>query len=548
MASNTRWKKLKGKTYPNILQQQQQTLATDETLLAYQKRRQQMASDIYRPIYHMSSLSNMGDANGLCHWQNRYHLFYQFGPKDVDRGHWGHCYSEDLVHWKDLPPALYPDTELHCFSGQTLVEEDRVIAMYHGKGSGNSIAIANDPLLLNWKKHPDNPLIPIVEMDETEYPYQVFDPCIWKEEDGYYSLSGTSIGGFIRERRQTAEHLFYSKDLNRWEYLHPLLIDDTFCELGEDGAVPNFLPIGRGKHLLLVFSHKRGSRYYIGIYDQQTHRFKPEYHGRLNFGPFAGGHIGCPSATIDDHGRLIAIFDCHDGRLNPESQWGRCMTLPWHLTLRDDHLLNIKPVKELQALRFNHYRQEQIVLTANKEHVLVGVQGKAIEINLTLDIGTAREVGLFVLRSSNTNTEIDQKEKTKISIYNHGHPKTNDALSIDTSQSSLRTDLTGRPPEVAPFRLSTDHKVQLRIFIDRSLIEVFADNGQCVKEWAYPRKGVDKIFPLFPCQSAVARVYPEKEESNGISLFSIGGEAKVESIDIWQMRSIWPELKHREGQ
>ena len=103
-----------------------------------------MAKDPYRPIYHMSSLSSMGDPNGLCQWQGRYHLFYQFGPEGSGRCHWGHCYTDDLVHWRDLPPALYPDTELHCFSGQTLVEDDRVVAIYHGKESGNSIATTTD--------------------------------------------------------------------------------------------------------------------------------------------------------------------------------------------------------------------------------------------------------------------------------------------------------------------------------------------------------------------------------------------------------------------
>ena len=74
MKTKDSWERLKGKTYPETLEQQQKFLETDETVLAYQERRQHMASDPYRPIYHMSSLSNMGDANGLCHWQNRYTL------------------------------------------------------------------------------------------------------------------------------------------------------------------------------------------------------------------------------------------------------------------------------------------------------------------------------------------------------------------------------------------------------------------------------------------------------------------------------------------
>ena len=203
-----KWEKLRGKTYPDTESEQLTALETDETVRDYRKRREGWASDPYRPIYHMSSLYGMGDANGLCEWQGRYHLFYQFGPPGANRVHWGHCYSEDLVHWHDLPPALYPDTELHCFSGQCLVEDERVIALYHGKMSGNSIATASDPLLLNWKKHPNNPVIPNVETNQYEQPYNVFDPCIWKEEDGYYSISGTSANGWIRERRRSASHLF----------------------------------------------------------------------------------------------------------------------------------------------------------------------------------------------------------------------------------------------------------------------------------------------------------------------------------------------------
>ena len=67
---------------------------------------------------------------------------------------WGHAVSEDLVRWKDLPIALYPDQEHDCFSGQTLVEDDRVIAIYHGTRAGNAVATASDPLLVDWRKHP----------------------------------------------------------------------------------------------------------------------------------------------------------------------------------------------------------------------------------------------------------------------------------------------------------------------------------------------------------------------------------------------------------
>ena len=203
--------------------------------------------------------------------------------------------------------------------------------------------------------------------------------------------------------------------------------------------MPNFLPIGNGKHILLLFSHKRSARYYIGEYDRGTHKFTPEYHGRINHGTFGGGMVSCPSAMIDSHGRFITILNCSDGRQSEEAASGLCMTLPWHLTLKEDNALVIEPVEEVKSLRSTHTRLTNIALSANEERVLDDVAGKAIEIELTVEMETAREVGLYVFRSPSGN------ERTKISIYNHRHGKTNDSLQIDTSYSSLRTDLVGKP-------------------------------------------------------------------------------------------------------
>jgi len=543
------WPQLSGKTYPDTLPEQLNALETDNTMLTYKARREELASDPYRPLYHISALWWIGDPNGLCHWKGAYHVFYQYDPEGkTKRVHWGHLYSRDLVHWHDLPPALYPTTELHCYSGQTLVEDDRVIAIYHGKESGNAIATASDPLLLNWKKNPNNPVIPNLKADKNGWPYTVFDPCIWKEDDGYYSLSGVSVDGSMRERRKTAEHLFYSKDLTHWKYLHPLLIDASLADLGDDGACPNFWPIGRGKHILMVFSHKSGSRYYIGKYDKKSHRFEPEYHARLKHG-ISGGHIGTPSLTVDGKGRLLAFHQFYEGMRSSEAakrKWFGCMTLPWHLSLKEDDSVAIEPVEELKALRFDHRRVENVQVGPNAEHVFDKLGGKAIEIDMLIDMGTAREAGLYVLRSP------DSKERTRISIFSQAHGKQNDSLQLDICESSLRTDLVGQPPERAPFRLSritpdSFRPVRLRIFIDRSTVEVFADNTHTDKSWAFPRKK-NWIFPLFSRQFVGSRVYPTLEDSRGISFFSRGGVAKVISMDVWQMRSIWPELKDKEGE
>ncbi len=510
---------LQGRMYPDTLQEQYTALQQDADLQKFKESRERLACDPYRPLYHFSGPENvMNDPNGLCQWQGRHHVFYQFLPQGQDRFHWGHTVSDDLVRWRDLPPAIYPDKKGHCFSGQTLVEPDRVIAIYHGTGSGNNIATASDPLLLNWKKHPGNPVIPIVPVDENGFPYHVFDPCIWKEDDGYYSLSGVYKDGRRYVDCRNVNHLFRSKDLTEWEHLGPLIEDGFHTDPGEDGAVPNFWPIGNGKHMLLFFSHTRAGQYYVGKYDRSTHRLIPDYHGRMNYGPISVGSLHAPSATIDERGRFLAFFNVKEGK--QPGDWTDIMTLPRCFSLEADNSLGIEPASEIRSLRFDHRRVEQMEIPANGEAVLEGIRGKAMEIEAVIDPGTAREVGLCVFRSPGG------AEHTRISLFQ----KTDkifgkSSLQIDVSAASGRSDVLARTPEIGPLKLEEDESLCLRVFVDRSIAEVFANGRQCL----------------------TLRAYPKREDSNGISVFARGGAAKLVSLDAWQMRSVWPELTDHEG-
>jgi len=528
--------------FPVTLEAQLQALAVDEEVLGHTAAREALADDPARPLYHLSPPGKfMNDPNGLCQWGGRYHLFYQFHPAGMEPGGfkspsvgvcWGHAVSDDLVNWRDLPIALHPaGDERSCFSGQTLVEDDRVIAMYHGLFAGNAIATASDPLLLNWERHPNNPVIP-GETDPDDVgtcvapggEYLVFDPCIWKEEDGYYALSGAYMQGSIGGTRSVdalgVDHIFHSKDLSEWKWLGPMVTDEVLAEPGEDMAVPNFWPIGNGRHLLLVYSHKRAGRYYIGHYDRETHRFTPETHGRMNHGPWRIGSLHAPSATIDDSGRYLGIFNVKEGR--DYRGWNDVMTLPRHYWLADDNTLRQAPVPELEGQRYDEVQVPAQEIAANSEQLLENVSGQAIEIEALIEPGEAREVGLTVLRSP------DGAEQTRISFHapmydRWAHPGW---LQIDTSQSTLADDVHGRPPEQGPLAFAPDEPLHLRIFVDRSIIEVFANEKQCL----------------------TLRVYPSRADSNGVTLFARGGAAQLRSLNAWQMRSIWPELKGREGQ
>jgi beta-fructofuranosidase len=505
-------------TFATTLAEQERQLKENPLLARFAASRQKLAQDPYRPRYHyVNPEGGLNDPNGLCCWQGRWHLFYQAYPPEDTRQHWGHAVSDDLVHWRDLPYAIYPHPEEKCYSGATLVEADRVIAMYHGTQVGNMVATSRDPLLLNWEKLTGQAVIPKQRAGAAPLPYSVFDPCVWKKDGMYYALSGGTQASGPGGKRVAADYLFRSRDLAQWEYLHPFVDNDRFTLIGDDGACPYFWPIGN-RHILLFFSHMSGGQYLLGDYDRQRNKLLATASGKFNFGAVAPAGVHAPSATPDGQGGVIAIFNMNPGKAT--QGWNQLMTLPRRLTLVAKDELAIEPAGNLESLRGAHTHLGPLKLPANRELVLDGVRGNALEIAAEIDPRGAPMVELNVLRAPNRD------EYTRIALFkNRGYrtrgvkPERQYSLvTIDSSYASTLPDVASRAPETAPVMIPADEPFKLRVFIDRSVVEVFVNGRQCV----------------------AVRVYPSRSDSLGVSLRAQGREALLQSLDAWQMRDAMP--------
>ncbi|MFZ9855464.1 MAG: GH32 C-terminal domain-containing protein [Limisphaerales bacterium] len=490
------------RVFAETLAAQEAELETDPLMHRFAESRQRLAGDRFRPTYHfVSPESQMNDPNGLCFWQGRWHLFYQAyppdefpDPKDIPkrRQHWGHAVSEDLVHWRDLPYAIHPGIERMCFSGSTLVESNRVIAYYPGIGAGQMVAIAKDPLLLNWDKLGGRPV---------KGPSG--DSCLWREGDTYYGLVG--------------DGLVASRDLVDWSSQGRLIEANPF-PLGDASACPNFVPIG-SKHLFLSFSHTFGGQYLLGDYNPGTHRFRPVAQGRFNHGRVSPGGVHAPSAAADGQGGVINLLNINDGR--HDDAWDQILSLPQHLTLGSDGQVRIAPVAALASLR---QRPQTVLgkrLPANREVVLKGIRGNAMELAVEIDPMESRTVQLNVLRSAHA------EEQTTITYFNFGRKlsiwyDTPAAVSLDASRSSTLPDVWLRPPEQTEVGRRADDPaggpLRLRVFIDRSVVEVFVNERHYL----------------------ALRVYPGRGDSLGVSLRAQGQDALLKRLDAWQMAPIWP--------
>jgi beta-fructofuranosidase len=373
--------------------------------------------------------------------------------------------------------------------------------IYHGVPDGTCLATSSDDLLLRWTKHPANP---VITPKKVRGHFAVYDPCAWKHGDNWFALCGRvdPAGG------DTA-FLFRSKDMVKWEYLHPFYKSERgWTEADEDCAVPDFFPLG-DKHVLLFASHKRGGQYYVGRYAND--RFIPERHGRLNW---PGGSLIAPISLRDGKGRRVFfawVNEQYREQCSRIAGWAGTLTLPRLLSLDGSGRLLFEPAPELAVLRMDHCNHPALTVPTDGEVTLAGIQGDSLEIAVEMLSDVSNEFGVKVRCSP------DGAEQTVV-----GYCPKEKALKVDARRSSLDPDavplafpMADKSVRVqsAPFELSAGEPLRLRLFLDSSILEVYANGRQCLTQ----------------------RIYPSRDDSVQVRLFSRNGRATAQRIEAWRL-------------
>lgn len=189
----------------------------------------------------------INDPNGLIYFRGQYHAFFQHYPYAPRWGqmHWGHAVSSDLVHWEELPIALYPDRTYEddggCFSGSAVEKDGKLYLFYtsvsHGLGQTQSVAVSEDGL--HFTKYDGNPVIP---KNPLGYP-DFRDPKVTQIDGKWYMVVGTgneTTGKVL---------LFTSEDLLSWNYVGILFEGPEYAHCIE---CPDFFRMG--DDYVLMFS------------------------------------------------------------------------------------------------------------------------------------------------------------------------------------------------------------------------------------------------------------------------------------------------------
>jgi beta-fructofuranosidase len=290
--------------------------------------------------------------------------------------------------------------------------------------------------------------------------------------------------------------------LTDWDYVGPLLaLDQQYFGdvwLGTMWECPQLLFFGDKTILMVSVSHDdqpQQTAYLIGEY--RDNRFIPQSAHLLDFG---GWHYYAPQAMVDDSGRTLCwgwLRESRSDKLCEAAGWSGVMSIPRVLSLRSDDVLQIEPAPELQQLRRRHWH-----LTTPDTAISKQVRGTALELSVRIDPGLGR-VGVRLLSSETEWTTVFYDRRRGVLGINRSN-----STSAQRNEHDLST-LKGH------YVLPTNEVLELRIFVDQSVIEVFANGQACVS----------------------GRAYPSRTESDGIEI--LVDEDEFVSADIWTLDTIW---------
>lgn len=452
--------------------------------------RERIRSDPERPGYHFvvpEGIAMPFDPNGAIYWNERYHLFYIFqDSRSGERAdHWGHVSSKDLFHWQHHPTGLRDG----MYSGNCFINRDGVPTIcYHQKGEGNAIAVALDDELNAWHKLESNPITPGTNPGDQFYgKYRSWDPFGWFEGDSYYAIFGGSRPAVVKSPNLEGE----------WRYVGDLFehgVDGV--SLDEDVSCPDLFKLD-SKHVLLCISHRLGCRYYVG--EWKNERFCPESHAQMSW---IDNSFFAPESLLDNRGRRIMwawLMDEPEFGVRSSYGWSGVMSLPRVLSMGADGLLRMDVPEEIESLRRHHFERQGLTIH-DGEDLQTEVRGSSLELQIEIESHDALAYGVKVCASP------DRSEET--SIYYDAVAK---QLKVDTRNSGPED--TPKAIESAPFELMDGERLKLRIFVDKSVVEVFANQRQAIAR----------------------RIYPSCPQSVDTRLFSRGGTAFICEFSAWEI-------------
>jgi beta-fructofuranosidase len=182
--------------------------------------------------------------------------------------------------------------------------------------------------------------------------------------------------------------------------------------------------------------------------------------------------------------------------------WSGTMSLPRVLSLDAQGKLRMNPPAEIAQLHCNQKRRTNLRVEPGSDLPLEDIRGNSLELRFEMSARDAKQYGVKVCVAPNG-------EEQTLVYYDANDQK----LKVDTTRSSLLAD-SPKTIEAGPLALAPEEPLKLRVFVDKSVVEVFANDGR---------------------QAVMRRMYPSRPDSLGVALFASGGAAAVPTFEAWEL-------------
>jgi fructan beta-fructosidase len=457
------------------------------TLAETWPQQDQIYREALRPQFHFTPARGWtNDPNGMVYYDGEYHLFFQHNPYGVQWGNmtWGHAVSTDMIHWRQLPDAIHPDELGTIFSGSAVVDHENTTGWRAGEHPA-IVAIYTSAGGTNPQSNGEpftQSIAYSVDRGRT-FTKHAGNPVLGHLVGGnrdpkviWHEPTGQWVMILYLDRPRFA--LFGSPDLKAWTQLSELEFPD-----GHECPDLFELPVDGDPSRTRWVAWEAAGRYLIGSFDGTTfHRESGPHESRFGRHDYAAQTFSdIPAAD----GRRIQIAWMAGGQY-PGMPFNQQMTVPRVLSLRttpEGIRLFLEPVAELEQLRRRAHRWTDWEVP-DEPVPLPGPAGDLFDIEVTFELDPAAVVGLDVR-----------------------------GQRIEYSRPDRQlTALESRAP-LEPL----DDRVTLRVLVDRASIEVFANGGRV----------------------QMASCFVPDADAPGLAVFARGAPAKIVSLVVWELASIW---------
>lgn len=408
----------------------------------------------YYPTFHIApKYGLMNDPNGLIEIDGWYHIFYQWFPLGPVHGlkHWYHVKTRDFLHYMDMGIGMCPDADLDisgCFSGMIVKDEAHQV-YYTGVGNGNEQNVCR-AIFDDQEKIVNKEIVVKVDRNITTHNFR--DPFVFRKNGIEYMIVGAELvtgeGAFI----------LYEKDGAGFVSRGPLNIGNV--DLGYMLECPNLISIDKKE--LLIFSPQGiaspdkytyrnvfSVAYGIGAFNPEMNQFECNEFMEID----KGFDFYAPQLFKDSKNRCIMLAWLGNSKCvypSDYEQWAHMMTIPREVTIENKQLKQW-PIKEMEELRYESIAIEEEICLANQSFEL----------------------------------ELEVNEEFLISIENEWEESVSflgfkDEYMLDRSQMSELYNEEYGNIRYAKRDMNCPKKdsEKIRIYIDHSAIEIFANDGK----------------------------------------------------------------------